>query len=934
MHKHRANILAGVGLVLLILLFIAPALRPGQVLAPLDIVVESWPPWQRPNQPVEVHNFMLTDVVNYIIPAKLFMSEAVRGGELPLWNPYVFTGYPFTYNTQAGLWYPLNLFYYVLPPATAVDLVIVLQMLLGAWFMYAYLRQIALSRLAAVTGAVVFTFNGLMVVWLEWQVVHAALIWLPLQLWLIERIAHHLEQTPARPDKSLALSLLAGLVFAVPWLGGHWNWTLFSSLTVVLYLLWRFWPLLRAKAAKGKRRQIWLPLLLIPSIGAAVSLVQVLPAFFYLSQTHRQPLSYAESLDHSMWRSLVVMIVPNFFGNPVQNNWWENLWGPQNFNEATFYLGLLPLLLAGLALTLRRDRRTLFFSLLGALGLLWAVRSPVYWLLHSLPVFNGLFPSRAIILTVISVPVLAALSLDRLQQPGFLPGKRPLLSVTLLFLALIGLATAYFWLWRPEVRQTWEYLRPQTIAAAIFLVAAFGLMLARLSNHLPARPFAVLALLLIVLDLFYFGHDYNTISTTDKWFGETAVADFLHADPTLYRIVTPAESIVYWPNTSLVDAIPNISGYEPGVWQRTTSYLSLAEGGNAIRFSRVLMPLQGLNSPLLDAINARYVVTTENRWGSEPALGPAQEIVSQWQPLSPGETISLALLMPEAGFFRLDLPLQVEGVAESAVTVRIFTADGVLELAHSTLNATVGLAATAVTPETWSSFYFEAMPSEWGRDFLVRIELQGEGGHILLGADDAGSPAFATWYLPRPNLVFEEGKSQIYRSPGAFERAYFVPQAITVANLTEAQTAVLQHAHELDQVVILEPMGRRLPPDLGSAGDTNSQVSITDYGLNRVEITASNERAGFLVLSDTYYSGWRATVNGQATPVYQANGLVRAIYLPAGEHSVIFSFWPPDFILGAAVSGLTLLACLVGLVILGRRQKNGRFPTPTYRQPL
>jgi hypothetical protein len=35
----------------------------------------------------------------------------VRGGEWPLWNPYVLMGYPFTYNTQAGLFYPLSLFY-------------------------------------------------------------------------------------------------------------------------------------------------------------------------------------------------------------------------------------------------------------------------------------------------------------------------------------------------------------------------------------------------------------------------------------------------------------------------------------------------------------------------------------------------------------------------------------------------------------------------------------------------------------------------------------------------------------------------------------------------------------------------------------------------------------------------------------------------------
>ena len=94
--RRYTNILAIIGLIGLILLFVAPALSPNKILAPLDIVSEAWPPWQKANQSVTVHNFALHDVVNYILPVKQFMTESLRGGEYPLWNPYVFTGYPFT----------------------------------------------------------------------------------------------------------------------------------------------------------------------------------------------------------------------------------------------------------------------------------------------------------------------------------------------------------------------------------------------------------------------------------------------------------------------------------------------------------------------------------------------------------------------------------------------------------------------------------------------------------------------------------------------------------------------------------------------------------------------------------------------------------------------------------------------------------------------
>jgi len=136
-----------VGLLLfLIALFLGPALLPGRVLLPLDIVTQGWPPWQQPNRPVEVQNWLLTDVVNYIFPVKKFMAENIRAGTIPLWNPHVLTGVPFTYNTQAGLFYPLSLFYYLFSWPVAVDAMIAGQMVLGGLFMFAYLRLLTKDK--------------------------------------------------------------------------------------------------------------------------------------------------------------------------------------------------------------------------------------------------------------------------------------------------------------------------------------------------------------------------------------------------------------------------------------------------------------------------------------------------------------------------------------------------------------------------------------------------------------------------------------------------------------------------------------------------------------------------------------------------------------------------------------------------------------------
>ena len=65
-----------------------------------------------------------------------------------------------------------------------------------------------------------------------------------------------------------------------------------------------------------------------------------------------------------------------------------------------------------------------------------------------------------------------------------------------------------------------------------------------------------------------------------------------------------------------------------------------------------------------------------------------------------------------------------------------------------------------------------------------------------------------------------------------------------------------------------------------AAGD----VVITGYADEQVVLRTSSPSDGFLVLSDAYYPGWRATVDGAETPVYATNYLLRGVYVPAGEH--------------------------------------------------
>lgn len=764
----------------LIVTFVAPALLPSRVFIPTDIIVKTYSPWMaEPNQGI-AHNFLLGDVVNYIYPVKLFMAEAIRRGELPLWNPYTFTGYPFIYNTQAGFFYPFSLFYYWFDGPTAVDATVIGQLVVGAWFMLAYLRRLGLHPWATAVGAVLFLFNGSVIVWLEWQVIYAAFIWLPAQLYLIERLHEWFldhQQTTYLAVLRQPYPYLLAIVFAIPWLGGHWNWTLYTSITVALYMLFRL----------PRWTNLWLTATSL-GLGTTIALVQVLPALHYLSQSHRQPLSLSQSLAFGLKRFAVAWFVPNFYGNSLADNWWGG--AMTNDFEIGLYLGLLMPFLLVTAVVWRRDWHTRFFALWGGLTLLWALGTPAYTVLHLLPVFNGLYPSRFAFIAIFCATMLAVLGLDAL-----LTAAKPMPKMStwwgLTAVQILLIVGGYTFFFRHQVGHYWAFLQWEFTKFGLSL-AISGAILGLYQTPIGRSwVWGGVVLLWVTADLWSFGWGHSHIGHIDELYPPNTTVAYLQADleQEVSRIATIRGGFSFFNNSALAVQIPNVTGYDPGVLLRLHHYFAIEaylENPEA-RFGRLLYPKQPLADPLMQALNIKHVVTNQTE---EP----------------------LALV------------------------------DG-LQLVHESANA------------------------------------------------------------------------RIYLNEGYFPRAYAVPSAQIVANETEALLVLQARPHTLNQVVILELEGQPPPPTTSGQGLAGGEVQIEAYGLNEVRLTAVMPAAGFVVLSDTYYPGWQATLNGQPTPIYRANSIVRAVFVPAGEHELIFTFWPSDFVIGAIAATIGLGVALLGLLV-------------------
>jgi hypothetical protein len=137
---------------------------------------------------------------------------------------------------------------------------------------------------------------------------------------------------------------------------------------------------------------------------------------------------------------------------------------------------------------------------------------------------------------------------------------------------------------------------------------------------------------------------------------------------------------------------------------------------------------------------------------------------------------------------------------------------------------------------------------------------------------------------PARPRVFMNDSVALYRNDGAKPRAFLVGRTIRVAG----QTAALTHLGmtDLHGTVILEDASVDL--DDVSTGS----VTFRRDDPNDIELAVDAPAPRYLVLADTYYPGWRATIDGQKTPIYPADVAFRAVQVPAGQHTVKFAYRP------------------------------------------
>ncbi len=165
-----------------------------------------------------------------------------------------------------------------------------------------------------------------------------------------------------------------------------------------------------------------------------------------------------------------------------------------------------------------------------------------------------------------------------------------------------------------------------------------------------------------------------------------------------------------------------------------------------------------------------------------------------------------------------------------------------------------------------------------------------------------------------------EGSSNIplvvLANRGALPRAYIVAAHEVVAGDAAALKRVREPAFDPTRTIVIDDdYGHHLPAR-GIAPEPAGEARIVEERSRMVRIECRADRPAWLVLLDTHYPGWEATVDGAAAPIARANAMFRAVPIQAGEHMVELRYRPDSVRSGTIISCLALVLC--GLMALRR----------------
>lgn len=593
---------------LLVLVFFYPFIAFGKIPIPADTIVGMYHPWRDVvwdglSSGVPFKNFLITDPVRQQYLWRKEALDQIKEGQLPLWNPYSFSGMPLMANFQTGILYPLNLIFFLLPFNHVWGLLVVLEPLLAGLFLFLYLRNLKVTKIGSLFGSLVFSFSGFSIVWMEWNTIGHVIAWLPLTLLAIDTII----QKQVRPLSLWPLIFVISLIFS--FFAGHLQIFFYCSSVILLYLGFKIYLL------KQNRFKTFLLFVYCYLLFIFITSIQWWPTLQLILKSARDidQGSWTKEGWFIPWQNLIQFVAPDFFGNPATNNYW-GIW---NYAEFIGYIGMLPLIFALYSIFYVRNKTVIFYGLLSIGSLIFALPTVLSALPYKLniPLISTSQPTRLIFIVSFSLSVLSSIGFDYWVNDKNKRKIYYIIVITALFLLWGWLSVSFPSLLLSSVKPEFlsvsrrNLIMPTVLIVTSVIILSVAVVLKRKS----ANYISTMIILLVVFDLYRFGWKFTPFSAESWIFPSTKIMLELKSRQGEYRIMALDRRILP-PNFSVAYKLNDVSGYDPlyikqysqlvSSWEKNAPDLSSAS------FNRIITP-QNYDSFITDLLGVKYLLSLQ-----------------------------------------------------------------------------------------------------------------------------------------------------------------------------------------------------------------------------------------------------------------------------------------------------------------------------------
>ncbi|MBF0452043.1 MAG: YfhO family protein [Candidatus Magnetomorum sp.] len=611
------------------IVFFFPAWGLNQTFFAFDCLFE-YLPWKTAETLVRSHNPLITDPINgyyppFFYPSHWFFQEYFKFNDVPFWFHLNFSGVPFfPYGN------PLPFILYALFPLTiAHDLLLFISITGCGIFTFLYLRDIRLSFWPSLLGAIAWMFNGYVMVWFEFENVPMMALGLSAGVFAIERWFSR------RHLKSM-IGMIVAFGFCLSTAYAHL--LILQFMFFAAYLVFRFVKNQYSfdEPPAGNKMMV---MTVLACVLSGIIGMHFLTSHLYLFQSNqRQGMDVQDLFDNTgklLPKYLVTAAFPDFYGSPTR----QLCFTPRssvnqaynNYNELCIYSGMITLFLAFSSLLfIRKSAYIAFYVLASLLCLTFSMGSPLFApLAWWIPGLNLSTPTRILYLYGFSFCMLAAFGFEYVlnhKQKGLIFIWVFILIVCMFLVFYLQTHNGLRWatgvhnlnmLSRSVYSLVSEHFHWKSVVIGmpmIFALASFFLLvlLYNTTNASIKTVLCALSVAILSFDLMGFGQLYNTTTPRALEFPETPAISFLKKDHSTYRIMTLGPFLHH---AFVPFGIQDISGYGsmyPGQYGKYL-FLSQHRDTKAIptNFSRWIQ-CQHANSPLLDLLNVKYVLTPKD----------------------------------------------------------------------------------------------------------------------------------------------------------------------------------------------------------------------------------------------------------------------------------------------------------------------------------